>query len=230
MTETTSPDAAGWPEIIVGLVTLSAVGIGGGIGLTRLDISPLALGIILSALSGIGGLAGFFAAFALRLRSWAAFGVRRTSWRWIAIGATVGVGTFLVKSLSILAYITLTADGRTPQDIYGIGASGGAVAALATTMFLSLLTPIGEEFLFRGVVTSALLRHGAVAGVVGSAIIFAVFHGINMVFPAALVVGLAAGEVFRRSGSVWASITVHAVVNLPTIPVMLLVGRSTAST
>lgn len=43
---------------------------------------------------------------------------------------------------------------------------------------------------------------------------------------AALVAGLSAGEVFRRSGSVWPAVMVHVVVNLPTIPVTVLAGMS----
>jgi hypothetical protein len=39
-----------------------------------------------------------------------------------------------------------------------------------------------------------------------------------------LVVGLIAAEVFRRSGSVWPAIIVHVIVNLPTVPVMVLAG------
>ncbi|GGD40167.1 hypothetical protein GCM10011335_48570 [Aureimonas glaciei] len=51
---------------------------------------------------------------------------------------------------------------------------------------------MGEEFLFRGVVTTALLRYGAFCGVVGGALVFATLHGMNMIFPAALVIGLIA--------------------------------------
>ncbi|MDI4239367.1 type II CAAX endopeptidase family protein [Bradyrhizobium sp. Arg237L] len=210
-----APASPGLPEVIVGLVCLSVLAIGGGVGLVRLGIDPIALGIILTALSGVGGMAGFFAAYLLRIRSWAAFGVRRISWRWIMIGAVLGV-------LAFFAYISFTGDSRTPQDIYATGASGGIWTVIAATFFLSVITPIGEEFLFRGVVTTALLRYGAFIGVVGGALIFAIFHGINMVFPTAVVVGLAAGEVFRRSGSIWPAVTVHFAVNLPTIPVMVL--------
>ncbi|HTG39039.1 type II CAAX endopeptidase family protein [Sphingomonas sp.] len=209
-------------EIVAGLTGVSIVAIGGAIALVRLGLEPVTLGIILSALSGIGGMAGFFAAFLLRLRSWAAFGIRATSWRWILIGAGAGVLAFVAKGAAILAYVALTGDERTPQDVYATGASGGTWTMIATTFFLSIVTPIGEEFLFRGVVTTALLRYGGVIGVVGGAVIFAIFHGINMVFPAALVTGLAAGEVFRRSGSIWPAVMVHVMVNLPTIPVMLL--------
>lgn len=218
----TVPAGPGWPETVVALACLSVLAIGGGLLLVRLDIHPVVLGLILTALSGIGGMAGFIVAFFLRLRSWASFGVRRPTSRWILIAAGLGLITYFVKSLAILAYIELTGDTRTPQDVYATGASGGIATAVAATIFLSVLTPLGEEFLFRGVMTTALLRYNAFAGVAGGVIIFAIFHGLNMVFPAALVTGLAAGEIYRRSGSVWPAVTVHSVVNLPTIPVMVL--------
>ena len=92
---------------------------------------------------------------------------------------------------------------------------------ILATAFLTLLTPLGEELIFRGVLTNALLRHGPVIAVVGSALVFAVTHGINTVFPAALVVGLITAEIFRRSGSIWPAVIVHAVHNLPTVPALV---------
>ncbi|URD53824.1 CPBP family intramembrane glutamic endopeptidase [Chroococcidiopsis sp. CCNUC1] len=77
---------------------------------------------------------------------------------------------------------------------------------------------------FRGVITTALLRHGVVLGVVGSTLIFAIAHGFNIVFPAAVVAGLATTEIYRRSGSIWTAVVVHVVFNLPTIPVMVAAG------
>jgi membrane protease YdiL (CAAX protease family) len=212
----------GWPEVAVSLVGLGAVALLGGALLARAGIDEVVLGLIFTALSGVGGMAGFFAAFFLRIRSWQAFGVRKTTWRWLIAGIGLGVVAFVLKSLAILAYIWLTGDGGSPQDIYATGASGGILTVVAATFFLSVVTPIGEEFLFRGVLTSALLRYGPFVAVVGSALVFALFHGINPVFPAALVTGLIAGEVFRRSGSIWPAVVVHAVVNLPTIHAMVL--------
>lgn len=216
----------GWPEISVGLVGISVVGLGGGAALAQLGMNPVRLGLIFTALSGIGGLAGFFAAYLLRDRSWRFFGIRRTTWGWLGIGAALGVVAFVIKCLAIFAYISLTGDTGTPQDIYLAGASGGIWTVVVATFLLSIVTPIGEEFLFRGVVTNALLRYGAIVGVVGGALIFALFHGVNVVFPAAFVAGVAAGEVFRRSGSIWPAVVVHSVVNLPTIPVMVLAGAN----
>jgi hypothetical protein len=101
----------------VGLVCLSVLAIGGSVGLARPGIDPVPLGLTLTALSGVGGMAGFFAAFLLRIRFWAAFGVRRTTWRWIVFGAAVGIGSFFAKGLAILAYVSLTGDHRTIQVI-----------------------------------------------------------------------------------------------------------------
>lgn len=73
---------------------------------------------------------------------------------------------------------------------------------------------VGEELLFRGVVTSALLRWGPVVGVVGSAFVFAVMHFNVAVAITAFVVGLIAAELRRRSDSIWPAFVVHVVNNL----------------
>lgn len=215
----------GWQEVVLSLAVLAVLGYGGGILISQLGIDPMAIGLMFTALSGVASLAGFFTAF-WRTRWWAAFGVKATTYRWLFIGVVAGVIAFVIKSIAILVYISLTGESTSPQAIYATGASGGIMSVVLATFFLAVLTPIGEEFLFRGVVTTALLRYGPVVGVVGGAFIFAVFHGINMVFPAALVVGLIAGEVFRRSGSIWPAVMVHAVVNLPTIPIMVLANAA----
>ena len=161
----------------------------------------------------------------LRIRSLGAFGVRRTSTRWLLIGVGAGVAAFVLKSLVVLAWIPITGISNNVQGMYAAGGSGGALSLVLTTAFLGLLTPLGEELLFRGVITNALLRYGPFVGVVGSALIFALFHGSgNTAFPVALVTGLVAAEVFRRSGSIWPAVIVHAVVDLPTVPLMVLAG------
>ena len=212
----------GWPEIIVGLLVLAVVGYGGGSQLSRLGLDPVTYGLIFTALSGIAGLAGFGAAMMLRIRSWEAFGFRRTTRRWLFIAVGAGLAAFVVKAVAIVLYVQLTGAGTDTQAMYAAGGSGGALSLVLATLFLGVLTPLGEEFLFRGVVATALLRYGPVIGVVGSTLIFAIMHGINMVFPAALVAGLVTGEIFRRSGSIWPAVVVHVVFNLPTVPVMVL--------
>lgn len=214
----------GWAEIGVGLAVVAVVGFGGGGLLANLGLDPVVLGLIFTALSGIAALAGFAAAVLLRIRSLPAFGIRRTSLRWLLIGTGLGVVAFFSKVVVLAIILALSDVATDTQDIYGVGASGGLWTVILATLFLGVLTPIGEEFLFRGVITSALLRYGAFTGVVGGAFIFALMHGVNIVFPVAVIGGLFAGEVFRRSGSVWPAVMVHVILNLPTIPLMALAG------
>jgi membrane protease YdiL (CAAX protease family) len=214
----------GWIEIVVGLVVFAAVGFGVGLQLRRLGLDPVVYGLVFTALSGIAGIAGFTAAALLRIRSLNAFGVRRVSERWLLIGVGAGLVAFVFKGLAVLGWVQITGNTNNVQDVYADGGSGGVLSLVLATFFLGIVTPLGEELLFRGVVANALLRYGPFIGVVGSTLIFALGHGINIVFPAAMVVGLIAAEVFRRSGSVWPAVIVHVVVNLPTVPVMVFAG------
>jgi uncharacterized protein len=216
----------GWPEIIVGLVVMAAVGFGVGSQLRRLGLDPVVYGLVFTSLSGIAGIAGFAAAALLRIRPLSAFGVRPVSKRWLFIGVGAGLVAFVLKGLAILGWIQIAGNATNVQGVYAEGGSGGVLSLVLATLFLGIVTPIGEELFFRGVVANALLRYGPFVGVVGSTLIFALGHGINTVFPAALVVGLIAAEVFRRSGSVWPAVIVHVVVNLPTVPVMVFAGAS----
>jgi uncharacterized protein len=215
----------GLPEGIVGLIVFIVIGYGVGSQLSRFGLDPVVYGLVFTALSGIAGIAGFAAAVLLRIRSLSAFGVRPVSRRWLLIGVGAGLVAFIVKGLSVLTYTAITGDSSNPQTVYAEGGSGGVLSLILATLFLGLLTPLGEELLFRGVIANLLLRHGRpFFGVVSSALIFAFMHGINIVFPAALVMGLVGAELLRRSGSVWPAVVVHVVFNLPTIPVMVAAG------
>jgi membrane protease YdiL (CAAX protease family) len=93
---------------------------------------------------------------------------------------------------------------------------------MLTAVLLALFVPVGEELLFRGVVMRGLLRYGAVVAVLGSSVVFALFHGINMALPTALVVGIITAEAARRSGSIWPAVAVHVVNNLG-LPLFVLI-------
>ncbi|MBE8989417.1 CPBP family intramembrane glutamic endopeptidase [Nostoc sp. LEGE 12450] len=218
------PSRPGWLEIIVGLVVLAIVGFGVGSLLRRLGFDPVVYGLILTSWTGVATLTAFAVAVRLRIRSLNAFGVRPVSKRWLLIAIGVGLVAFVLKGLAVLGWIQITGNTNNVQGVYAEGGSGGVLSLVLATLFLGIVTPLGEELFFRGVVANALLRYGSFIGVVGSTVIFALCHGINIVFPAAVVAGLATAEVFRRSGSVWTAVIVHVVFNLPTIPVMVAAG------
>ena len=216
----------GWPETIVALVVVVAVDYGVGSQLHRLPLGTSVIGLLFAGLSGVEGLAGFGAAVLRRIRAVAPFGVRRTSFRWLAIAIVVGLAALVGKVLLNVAVGRLAPATTHVQDVYAAGARGGALHLVLATLLLGVLTPVGEELLFRGVVTIALLRYGPLVGVVGGACIFAMVHGPNLVLPVALLEGLFAGEVFRRSDSIWTAIVVHMTYNLPTVPLMVLTASA----
>jgi uncharacterized protein len=212
----------GWLEIIVGLVVYAIVAIVGVSQLKWLGLDPAVYGLILTSWTGVATLIAFAVAARLRIRLLSAFGVRRTSVRWLLIGVAVGVVAFVLKGLAIVAWITVTGDTNNVQDVYADGTRGGLLSLVLSMVFLVVFSPFGEELLYRGIVTNALLRYGPFVGVVGSTVIFALMHGINYTFPAAVVAGLATAEIFRRSGSIWPGFVVHVVFNLPSFLLVVL--------
>ncbi|MFC7431997.1 MULTISPECIES: CPBP family intramembrane glutamic endopeptidase [unclassified Agrococcus] len=203
----------GWPELAAGAIAFLLGLVGTVALLTSVDLEPVTAGLVQYALSGTLGLLGFTAAFAVRIRRLDVLGVRRASGRWLAIGAASGVGTFV---LSLVVGVVMSLVLPAPENIqsdYQAAAAGGALAFVATLLLGSVLTPLGEEAFFRGVVANAFGRWSAWVAVPASAAIFALAHGVNAVLPVAFVVGVATALLFRRTGSIWPGVLAHLVHN-----------------
>jgi membrane protease YdiL (CAAX protease family) len=219
----------GWPEIVAGLGAAALVTVALVLVAPFLPTEPVAYGLTLAAWSVAVAFIGFGAAFAIRFRSLAVFGVRRTTWRWLLIGLGAGIVAFLLKGVVNAAIIALTGFDEDAQVPFQDAGNGGVLALIITFVCLSFLVPFGEELLFRGVVMRGLLRYGAVVAVLGSSVVFALFHGINLALPTALVVGIIAAEVARRSGSIWPAVVVHVVNNLGLPLFVLFLGLGSAA-
>jgi membrane protease YdiL (CAAX protease family) len=94
----------------------------------------------------------------------------------------------------------------------GITASPANFAML--TVLLVVVAPLAEETFFRGFLLP-MLRHRMPtwAAVCGSAVAFAALHGSALLFPWLLFMGIVFGLVRVRTGSVYASILLHAMTN-----------------
>ena len=101
-------------------------------------------------------------------------------------------------------------------------------ALLLNLLSAALIAPIGEEILYRGVITQAWGRQsGARRAIIFSAIVFALAHTLNIggesigdalvvaavAFAARLPLGIALGWLWIRRQSLLATITLHAVYN-----------------
>ena len=212
--------ALGWTEIgIAALVYL----------LAQILLSGLALGLNdgelpsapwLVALSGFSAFLAVGVAVVPRVRSGAALGLRRVRPRVVLGAVGLGVAVWVLSRIIIVAYILSTGDRSDPQA--DLTSFSGASSSVAVILLGGLLVPAGEELLFRGVLFGGLRRYGMWIAAGASALVFAVAHGFNVVLPAALLLGLVNAVLYDRTRSIWPPITVHAVFNLMSFGLLLL--------
>jgi membrane protease YdiL (CAAX protease family) len=143
------------------------------------------------------------------------FGLRWCSWRTLFTAIVVGLPfSWIINELLSLAH--------EPGPLAGM-----VLAPALGWFYFGLDAPLQEELIFRGLLQTALRRcltaapattaHAGVAAVIGAAVLFALVH--LAVGPwtaaAALALGLLAGELRRRSGSLVPAALIHIIFNLP---------------
>lgn len=180
---------------------------------------------VLVAISGVSALAAVAIALSLRVRSLAAVGLVRVPVRTVLVGVGLGVVVWLVSRALILAYVAITGDTSDPQAALTL--FSGPVAATLVVLIGGLVVPLGEELLFRAVGYGVLRRLGYVVAVVLSAGVFALAHGLNVVFAAALLLGVVNAVLYERTGSIWPPVAAHATFNLISFALVLAVGGQT---
>lgn len=203
----------GWPEILVGLVTWFVMT--AALGLWMLQIPDAQAGLRGNVGLAIGGIAGSVAlalAALLRIRNLRAFGFRSVAGKWIVIGLGLGVVVNFLNLGVAHGWYALFGEGGEQHDFQSAATSGVGVL-LVTLVTGAILTPFGEEVLFRGVIANALDRYRAWISVIGSAVIFGLAHGVSIILPLAIVVGLFNGVLFRKTGSIWPGLALHTVYN-----------------
>lgn len=206
--------APGWPEFAVALIVYMALILGLSVlWLLRIPDEQAAWrGILGMGLNGAVGVVALLAAFSLRIRDLRAFGFRAADGRWLAIGAGLGVVAFGLSLIIEHVYFSFITEINNQAD-FQAAAQAGAFSLLALIFAGALLTPLGEELAFRGVIANSLNRYGPWAGILGSATVFAAAHGPSVIFFNALMAGILTGWLFRKTGSLWPGLLTHVVYN-----------------
>jgi sodium transport system permease protein len=108
-----------------------------------------------------------------------------------------------------------------------------AADAVLSVIAIAVMPAVCEETLFRGIVLPSFARAGTGAGLLGSAVLFALIHidsvGSQAVFyrlPFAFAVGLGLGGLRLLTGSLAASMVAHAVLNTITFGTVFLSGAA----
>jgi membrane protease YdiL (CAAX protease family) len=202
--------------VMVGLLIAVIVGV---VQSGLVSLAAVESGAILPALVGYQTLAFTLAALAPLLRHRRAgpglLGLRRVSLRWLLTAAAIGL---LARGVVILALITVTQAGIEIGNPQGelIAASQGELPAFVLLVLTgAVLTALAEELLFRGVLFGWLRTRLAFwPAAVGSALVFGLFHGVNVVLPVAFTIGVVCAVLYERTRSLWPSVVVHLTNNL----------------
>jgi uncharacterized protein len=145
-------------------------------------------------------------------------------WRSVGFGVLLAVPAWIGAQLvAVITARLLELVGLRPEE--GVAeAAIGLVDPIVLAIALMVVAPVAEEIFFRGIVYNAWLREfGVRRAVIGSAALFALIHGSIFVVPAIFALGIALALLYRRTGSLPASIAMHATFNGITLALGLLV-------
>lgn len=208
-----NPSSPEWPEVFTSLVSFALLMLVFALGFSLLPADqPVLQGVVGSTAGGFAGIGAFAAAAAIRIRTLRPFGFRPVPPRWLLIAAMLGVAAYGITYLIQTMYGLWFGHGD-PQSILHAAARGGMIPFLASLAGGAVLTPFGEEALFRGVVANAWHRYGAWASVGASSLVFGIAHGISIILPIAIMVGIFSAVMFHRTESIWPCVVLHGVYN-----------------
>lgn len=115
-----------------------------------------------------------------------------------------------VASLAVSAFLSLfgvmpvMADFSFPDD---------ALSAFFFVLNITLIAPITEEIVFRGVIMHLLRRFGDCFALLLSSLLFAAVHMNFLQMPNALIMGLVIGYFTLCTGSLWTGVCIHILNN-----------------
>ena len=152
-----------------------------------------------------------------------AFPLRRFSPGFGALSCCVALGVSVIglASSSLLTSL-LESVNLDPHTSIAIPQKPALLAL--TALQLCVVSPLVEEFVFRGMIFQSMRRFGDSFALTISAILFALFHGNLVQAPNAFVMGLLIGYMVLYSGSLWVGVLIHAVNNLFNLLLNLLLA------
>ena len=147
---------------------------------------------------------------------------KRFTASWVGKGYLLSIVTVLAMNV-VMSSIT----GETPRSenpVLMLFQDAPLWKYVLLGLLVVVVGPFFEELMFRGWVYGGLKEEwGERPAMLVSAALFAVIHGDAPALPALFALGYIFAWVYRRSGSLWASILVHGMWNATTFSMLLSV-------
>jgi membrane protease YdiL (CAAX protease family) len=166
-----------------------------------------------------------------------ALGYRFPGWRALAASAFMVIPVFVGVALIYSAFSSLLPGyhlhGNAQELLQGTTGHLTGLEKLGLFVFAAIEAPITEETLFRGILYQGLRQfllrwvpyRGAVAvGAIGSGLVFGLLHFEPHTLPILWFLGIVLAYIFQYARSIYASMTVHAIVNA--VAVLALIQTS----
>ena len=216
--ETPGPRGIGLLEVSIAIICYLVVSAAAGIALFALGYDPTTSDavtmLLFVAVAAIAPVVSVGLTLLPRVRSLLAVGLKRVSGKWLLIGVGFGLLGWTINRGVVVLYVWISGDASNPQaGLANTAIDGSAIQFVLLVLLAGLIAPFGEELLFRGVLFTWLRRWGFVLAAILSALVFGLAHGFNVVFPAAVVLGLLCAFLYEKSGSIWPAVAAHAVNN-----------------
>jgi membrane protease YdiL (CAAX protease family) len=198
-----------------------------------ISVAILIMGVVAAVLRGAGvhvgdNSPGFTAAFtfvqdvsvvaasvaiaSLTLRPSAAqFGLRPAPLRFALGIAGIGVAAFYLFALIYQGVVQPDNPQRIVDDL---GANRNTLLLVVGALTVIVVAPVCEEIFFRGFLFRVLrVRLTFWVAAVVDGVLFGLVHGVNVVLPVLIVLGVILCWVFERTGTLFATIAIHALNN-----------------
>ncbi len=141
---------------------------------------------------------------------------------WATAGLTAAT---LAAIIAVSAVLEQFADAGKEQGLTPDGWDPSRAGAFAASFFaVAVIAPIVEELTFRGEGFALLTAYGRWVGILGTALAFALGHGLIIGLPALLAFGIGLAWLRDRTGSVYPGIALHALFNGAALIVAVTVG------
>ncbi len=220
---TKRPPRWGMPDILLGLIVWFAASVVFVIGAEIAVPDNKGLVNIIALFGGWVGMVGYVF-FCSKVKGQGTlrddFGFR---FRWFDpfLGFAVGFGTLIVAGIAsqVVANLFSAPQGNNRDEIF-VDQTNKPIVVI-TALMAAIGAPIVEELFFRGLTLRAVERRlGAVAGVIGSAVLFAMLHwqpgelgSTASLVTGILTYGLVFAVVTRWQGRIGPSICAHMTIN-----------------
>jgi hypothetical protein len=200
---------AAWLAFVLSVATLNYVGRAGGSELPE-DFAYQYSAAVLAVLQ-FGLFFGITLLLALWLPKRGVFALRRpTSWA-RAVGYIVAalVGIYVLGAALTPFLDAGEEQGLVPEE-WNADRAGAYLAFAAAVTFVG---PVGEELIFRGLGFTLLAPYGKWVAILGTGILFGLWHGLLIAFPVLAAFGIILGWVRAQTNSIYPCIALHATFN-----------------